>query len=384
MPQDDRERLELLLLQAQSLFNLGEITDAQRALEEAIGGARATAERELELRASIRLEANMAWLEPEGAAKALAQHAREAIAELGELGDELALAEAWDALVFVHLSACNAAWVRTAAEQVLVHAGRAGDRHLEQSARMSMALAAVLGPTPADAAISELEQLLSEATSPSIAEAGLLVWLGGLRSQRGEIDEGRRLAAQGQARHRELGHERMAAANTMHTAQLDLRAGDAAAAEAQLKPAHEHLKAIGEKGARCGVAAILAEALYRQKCLDEAEEFTRVSEDAAATDDVIAQVWWRGVRAKVLARRGDRASAVGLARQGVELSEPSDLPVMKGQAYEALGETFRLVGEADEARTAYEHALGFYEQKGDVADAGRVAEHLRALESSVS
>jgi hypothetical protein len=57
---------------------------------------------------------------------------------------------------------------------------------------------------------------------------------------------------------------------------------------------------------------------------------------------------------------------------------------MKGQAYEALGETFRLVGEADEARTAYEHALGFYEQKGDVADAGRVAEHLRALESSVS
>jgi tetratricopeptide (TPR) repeat protein len=314
----------------------------------------------------------------------LAQHAREAIAELGELGDELALAEAWDALVFVHLSACNAAWVRTAAEQALVHAGRAGDRPLEQSARMSMALAAVLGPTPADAAISELEQLLSEATSPSIEEAGLLVWLGVLRSQRGEIDEGRRLAAQGQARHRELGHDRWAAGSTMDTGQLELRAGDAAAAEAQLRPAHEHLKAIGEKGTRCGVAAVLAEALYQQNRVDEAEEFTRVSEDAAATDDLLAQVWWRGVRAKVLARRGERSSAVSLARQAVELSEPSDFPVMKGQAYEALGETLRLVGEADETRTAYEQALGLYEQKGDVADAGRIAEHLRALESSVS
>jgi class 3 adenylate cyclase/tetratricopeptide (TPR) repeat protein len=384
MPQDDRERLELLLLQGESLFNLGEIADAERKLEEAIVGARATAERSLELRASIRLEANRAWLEPEGAATALAHHCREAISELEGLGDELTLAEAWHALVFLHLSECNAAGVRTAAEQALVHAGRAGDRRLEQSARMGMAVAATVGPTPADAAISQLEQLLSEATSRSFAEASLLVWLGGLRSQRGEIDEGRRLAAQGQARHRELGHERWAAGNTMETAQLELRAGDAAAAEAQLRPAHEHLKAIGEKGTRCGVAALLAEALYQQKRLDEAEEFTRVSEDAAASDDVLAQVWWRGVRAKVLARRGDKSSAVRLARQAAELSEPADHLVMKGQAYEALGETLRLVGEAEEARTAYEQALAFFEQKGDVADAGRVAEQLETLGSSVS
>jgi class 3 adenylate cyclase/tetratricopeptide (TPR) repeat protein len=383
IPQDDRERLELLLLRGQSLFNLGEIADAERTLEEAIAGARATAERGLELRASLWLEANKGWLEPEGAAKALAQHCREAISELEELGDELALAEAWDMLVISHLTECNAAAVRTAAEQAIVHARRGRDRRIEQSARMSVAVATTIGPTPADAAIPQLEELLSKTTSPSTAEASLLVWIGGLRSQRGEIDEGRRLAAQGQARYRELGHVRWAAASTMDTAQLELRAGDAAAAEAQLRPAHEHLKAIGEKGTRCGVAAILAEALYQQNRLDEAEEFTRVSEDAAASDDVLAQVWWRGVRAKVLARRGDTSPAVSLARQAVELSEPSDLPVMKGQAYEALGETLRLVGEADEARTAYEQALALFEQKGDVVDAGRVAEQLGMLGSSV-
>jgi class 3 adenylate cyclase/tetratricopeptide (TPR) repeat protein len=383
IPQDDRERLELLLLRGQSLFNLGEIADAERTLEEAIAGARATAERGLELRASLWLEANKGWLEPEGAAKALAQHCREAISELEELGDELALAEAWDMLVISHLTECNAAAVRTAAEQAIVHARRGRDRRIEQSARMSVAVATTIGPTPADAAIPQLEELLSKTTSPSTAEASLLVWIGGLRSQRGEIDEGRRLAAQGQARYRELGHVRWAAASTMDTAQLELRAGDAAAAEAQLRPAHEHLKAIGEKGTRCGVAAILAEALYQQNRLDEAEEFTRVSEDAAASDDVLAQVWWRGVRAKVLARRGDTSAAVRLARQAVELSEPSDLPLMKGQAYEALGETLRRVGEADEARTAYEQALAIFEQKGDVVDAGRVAEQLGMLGSSV-
>src|SRR5439155_2996045 len=44
MPQADRERLELLLLQGQPLFNLGEIAEAERKLEEGIAGAQAIAE----------------------------------------------------------------------------------------------------------------------------------------------------------------------------------------------------------------------------------------------------------------------------------------------------------------------------------------------------
>jgi class 3 adenylate cyclase/tetratricopeptide (TPR) repeat protein len=383
VPRTDPERLELLALRADSLFALGEIAEGERELESVMEGAREISDRGLELRAALRLEAHRVWLEPEGAARALTRHARDAIAELEELGDDFALAEAWGALGFQYLNDCNAAGFAEAAEQSLLHATRAGHRRVAQQALLNRALAAQFGPMPVDAAITRLEQDLSTAASPSVMEANLLVWLADLRSQQGEIEDARRLAARGLTGHRELGHERWAAGSTMMTAQIDLRAGDPAAAEAQLRSAYEHLEAIGEKGTRCGVAAVLADALYEQGRLDEAAEFTRVSEETAASDDVVGQVWWHGIRAKVLARQGDTSSAVRLARQAVEISEPSDALVMKGQAHEYLGETLRLVGQADQAREAFERARDLYQQKGDVVDAGRVAAAIEALESSV-
>ncbi len=354
-------------------------------LERAAEDARSTGERALELRTSVQLQQQRFWQEPEGAPESLRKNSQEAISELEQLGDDRGLAEAWGALGLVHINECNAAGMSTAAERALLHARRAGDRRLEQRAVISTGMAAYLGPTPAGTAISRLEQLLSEAASASnrLAEAALWIWSGDLRSQRGEVAEGRQLAARGQVRHQELGHERLAASMTMHTAEIELRAGDVAAAEAQLRPAHGILEAMGEKGARCGVDALLAEALYRQNRLDEAEHFTRASEDAAASDDVVAQVWWRGARAKVLARRGDAPSALRLAREAVELSEPSDHLVMKGQAFEALGETLRLLGNAEEARPAYERAIELYEGKGDVVDAARVRDQLADLEAGV-
>ncbi len=385
MPQDNRERLELVLPLADALFSLGKAAEAEMRLERAAEDARSTGERALELRTSVQLQQQRFWQEPEGAPESLRKNSQEAISELEQLGDDRGLAEAWGALGLVHINECNAAGMSTAAERALLHARRAGDRRLEQRAVISTGMAAYLGPTPAGTAISRLEQLLSEAASASnrLAEAALWIWSGDLRSQRGEVAEGRQLAARGQVRHQELGHERLAASMTMHTAEIELRAGDVAAAEAQLRPAHGILEAMGEKGARCGVDALLAEALYRQNRLDEAEHFTRASEDAAASDDVVAQVWWRGARAKVLARRGDAPSALRLAREAVELSEPSDHLVMKGQAFEALGETLRLLGNAEEARPAYERAIELYEGKGDVVDAARVRDQLADLEAGV-
>jgi class 3 adenylate cyclase/tetratricopeptide (TPR) repeat protein len=381
MPQDSVERLELLPILSSAKYQSGEIDEAGEILQEAVAAARNAGERALEIRASLQLQAQRFWQEPEGGTKRLRQAAETAIPELERLGDDRGLADAWDLVTLGHLEEGNAAAANAANEHVLLHARKAGDRRREQAALVFDAQTISLGTTPVEAAISHVERRLSEAASASnqLGEGRLWIVLGDLRSQLGDHDEGRRLATDGLARLKELGHHTIAAGLTMLTADIDLRAGDAASVEAQLRPAYKALDALGDKGAGCGVAARLAAALYQQDRLDEAELFTRASEEAAASSDVIAQIWWREVRAKVLARRGDESTALRLAREAVELSEPSDHLVMKGQAHEALGETLRLLGDADEARKAYERAVELYEEKGDVADAGRVLKQLEAL-----
>jgi tetratricopeptide (TPR) repeat protein len=383
MPADNLEALELLQLLAGALFALGEHARAATLLSQAAERASASGERALELGALIRAQQQRLWLEPEGAVDALRSIAERAIPELERLGDDRSLALGWDALCTVHVSAGNAAAMSFAAERSFFHARRAGERRLQEEALAASATATWLGATPAEEAIARLEEILSETTSAS-NDGFLLLLLGDLHSQRGDHTEARRLAARSRAHHEELGQAKRAAGLTMTSAWIELRAGDAAAAETQLRPAHEMLEALGEKGARCGVAAVLAEALYQQNRLDEAERFTRASEEAAASEDVIAQIWWRGVRAKVLARRGEGPSARRLAGEGVELSEPSDHPIIKAQAHEALGETLRLLGDLEEARSAFERAIELYEAKGDVVDSARLLEQLKALRPSVT
>jgi class 3 adenylate cyclase/tetratricopeptide (TPR) repeat protein len=386
MPPDSRETIELLLPLAAALFGQGEGTQAATLLNQAAEGARANGDRALELHAWIQAQQQHFWLEPEGAGDVLRSIVEGAIPELEQLGDDRGLALAWNALHLVHVGECNAAAMSVAAERSLFYARRAGARRLEQDALEGAAMATWMGETPAQAAISRLEQVLAEVVTASnrLGEGFLWMGLGDLHSQQGDHSEARRFAARALTRFEELGLAQQAAGLTMFSGEIEFRAGDVAAAESQLRPAHERLEAIGEKGARCGVAARLAEALYRQDRLDEAERFTYVSEEAAASDDVTAQIWWRGVRAKVLARRGDGSTALRLAHEAVELSEPSDHLIMKAQAYEALGETLRLLGNLDEARAAFERAVELCEAKGDVVDSARLLEQLQALRPSVT
>ena len=385
MQENSLERLELLLVRASALHASAEPSAAVTLLEETVRLARVIGERALELRAELALQGELAWINPEGAAKALKEAAEAAIAELEQLGDDRAIGEAWAAINHYYVEQCNAAGVTDACDHVLLHARRAGDRRLEQEALAMSALAACLGSTPVDEAISQVEGVLSELAAVSSRSEEGFVWtfLADLHSQRGDHETARRLADRSHARLEELGNRRLAAGNTMMTAHSDLRAADPVAAEARLRPAYEVLREMGERGARCGTAAVLAEALYRQDRLDEAERFAVISEELAATSDVIAQIWWREVKAKLLARRGEEGEALRLAREAVARSEPTDHLISKGQAFEALGETLALVERVDEAHRAFEQALALYERKGSIADAARVVAQIAALGSSV-
>jgi ATP/maltotriose-dependent transcriptional regulator MalT len=82
---------------------------------------------------------------------------------------------------------------------------------------------------------------------------------------------------------------------------------------------------------------------------DDAETLAKETEELAAADDVDAQMLWRLQQARVSAVRGDVADAERLAREAVELLEPTDDVVSKIAALATLASVVRLAGNGQEA-----------------------------------
>lgn len=126
------------------------------------------------------------------------------------------------------------------------------------------------------------------------------------------------------------------------------------------------------------LAAWLGEAAWRLGRDDEAAAETARSERLAAASDVFTQVVWRGVRAKVLARRGRQADGERLAREAVRLAAATDnLELRAG----ALLDTATVLGPARpaDAAAAAAEALRLCEAKGIVPLAARARRRLAEL-----
>jgi tetratricopeptide (TPR) repeat protein len=99
---------------------------------------------------------------------------------------------------------------------------------------------------------------------------------------------------------------------------------------------------------------------------------------------VLTQFLWRQVRAKVLARRGDRAEAERLALEAVAISERTDQLVVQGDVYGDLAEVLSLAGRWKDAAAALEQALDCYERKGNLVSAQRTRTRLTELLNAAS
>jgi tetratricopeptide (TPR) repeat protein len=168
------------------------------------------------------------------------------------------------------------------------------------------------------------------------------------------------------------------AALSHHEAFVEMLAGEPAAAEARLRDGYARLGEMGEKALLATTAAMLAQALYRQDRLEEAERLCDVSRDAAAGDDLSAQVLWRVVRAKILARQDRHEEAEALAREAVELVAKTDYLTYHGDALLDLAEVLQLGGRPDDAEEAVRGALDLYEEKGNLVSAERARSRLPA------
>jgi hypothetical protein len=126
---------------------------------------------------------------------------------------------------------------------------------------------------------------------------------------------------------------------------------------------------MGERAVLATTAAMLAQALFAQERYRDAGRFCDVSEATAPAEDLLTQVLWRSVRAKLLARGKGAARAEALAREAVAIVERTDLLTRQGDAFLDLAGVLRAAGRTDEADAAAAEALDRYTRKGNVVGA---------------
>ena len=148
--------------------------------------------------------------------------------------------------------------------------------------------------------------------------------------------------------------------------------GQPAAAETSLRAALDALKRMGEQAFLSTTIAFLARSVFTQERDDEAEELAQLSARLTAPRDSLTQILWRGVEARVVARRGRAEEAERLARAAVSLADRTDFLVQRGDAWIDLAQILQDRGRADEAAAAAGQGLHLHEQKGNVVTAARI------------
>jgi ATP/maltotriose-dependent transcriptional regulator MalT len=150
-----------------------------------------------------------------------------------------------------------------------------------------------------------------------------------------------------------------------------LLAGRPDLAEQPLRRGVEKLAKMGDGRMLATTIAMLAQAVYAQGGTQEAGTLCRQAADGAPDDDIVTQVIWRSVQAKLLARDGRGQDAERLAREAVALIEQTDLLSYHGDAMLDLAEVLNITERFDESRDCLRKGLALYEAKGNTVAAAR-------------
>jgi len=256
-------------------------------------------------------------------------------------------------------------------EEAADHASTAG-AHREELENLSWVPVGVWsGPTPVDEGIRRCRGILERAQGDRKTMAVALAICGNLEAMGGRFDEARELGARARSVIQEVALPGWMGALTQMSGWTEILAGDPTTAERDLRWGVETLRGIGELTWLSTTAAILAEALYEQGRLTEAEEFVKVSDETAGSEDIFSQVLLRSVRAKVMAQQGRPGDAELLARKAVAIALSSDSLLLQAEAFTSLAQVMGVSGRTLEGEAALTEALRVCEEKGSVAGAAR-------------
>jgi class 3 adenylate cyclase/tetratricopeptide (TPR) repeat protein len=305
--------------------------------------------------------------------------ARQAIPVLEREGDEEGLARAWYALAL-------AEWTRglwdslpEPLERAIEHARRAGSRSIEVEALTFLLGSVTFGSTHIKGAIRIARELLEQRADSRELQGWAARFLGACLAYEGSVQEGRALLEEAREIFAELGHKGALALLAFSTGPLELREGDAVAAERELRAGVESLLEMGDRARASSLAPLLAGALVEQGRLDEAQHFVDIAREAVQEDDPNAEAFWRLAAARVLVRRGATDEAVRLANDGIVIMKRTQELLTLPALLLDQAEVLELAGSRDEAEAALREALDAAARKGAVVEERRASERLAVL-----
>jgi len=131
---------------------------------------------------------------------------------------------------------------------------------------------------------------------------------------------------------------------------------------------------MGDRAFASTLAALLAEACWRSEDQPAAAAAVALSRRLAGVGDVISQVRWRCVQAKLEAVRRNAEEALALSSHAVQLVVATDELASQGDVLVDAAEVQKLLGNHRAAKVLLEDALARYERK----QAPRAAELAQA------
>jgi tetratricopeptide (TPR) repeat protein len=358
---------------ADALFFSGRLEDACRSLSVLADRAARGGDRKTELVARVKEAQLRMDVAPEGIANELDALVAAALPMLEASGDDFALS-------VVYYASSAAAHQRGRAEAELValersveHARRAALPPYGGWTLLSVATARFRGPR----SISELLLWLDEEATNDLRNPYLPAFRAIALAMLGRFEEARALLASVRADLADRGATlQLAVATAQVGVELELLAGDPAAAATLGEEGCGSLEHAGERSFLSTAAGYLAQALYALGDLEAAENRASSAALLGASDDALTQTLSRQVRAKLLAARGRHSEAEEVAREAIGLAGATDLLNVQADAYSDLADVLALGGKTDQARRALTRALERYERKGNVVMAERTQRRL--------
>jgi tetratricopeptide (TPR) repeat protein len=370
----ERTRLGLRLTDA--YIESGRLAEAQVLAEELVSAAADVDDAALRVAADVeRMICRLQVLTISGE-EAIAA-ARAALPALEGSGDDVAIGRAWGMIVHAHLLLGQYGPIGGAAEQALEAARRSGARRTERELLFWLSGAQLYGPTPVDEGLAKSEQLVPDPRE-RVEIAHKLHWRGGLAAFAGRTD-GVREIEQAREIYRDLGLTLRWAGTAIAAGIGSLAVGDPDRAESVLRESLAELERMGEKGYLSTLAFYLADAVLAQGRRAEADDLSRLSEDATAPDDLASSVGWRRTRALVLAAQGQLPQAERFVREADQLASRSDSLMQSGEVAFALATVLERMGRVDEAVAEARRAADFYGRKGMDSFAARAEALVAAL-----
>jgi predicted ATPase/DNA-binding SARP family transcriptional activator len=373
-PDDQRLRADLLRLLGAVLCETGDLDRADTVLSQGCEAAEAADAPAAHARIRVML-ADVRSMKGARMAETLAE-CEAAAAVLESHGDLEGLAEALTAAGKLRFWLGEVAGGGEVLERAIACARRGGNFRAQMRASHWLGVSFCSLSIPVDAAVVRAEQLLRDAGGDLWAEADLLKPLSVLYAYLGRFADARAAIDRSQSLFAGLGARLARAESAIPAGIVGTITGDAAAAERYVREGYEAFQVIGDRGYREGLAFQLAEILFQQGRLDEAQQL--IDEIwADPSSDLIG--FPRLTEAKLLARRGQFPEARQLVGEAEAFLTATSDPLLQAEVLETKADVERLAGAPGPAVASWRAALRIYEDRRATALAERTRAALASL-----